>query len=123
MVDPLSEVVTLLQPRAAFSKVVGGAGRWHVRRAESGQPFYCVILEGSCRLTVDGRDPITLQADDFVLIPSGFARSMSSLTPPSSQDTVTAPVRLSDGHLLWRTSVPYDGNNQQHEGEAQAETV
>jgi len=100
MVDPLSEVVTLLQPRAAFSKVVGGAGRWHVRRAESGQPFYCVILEGSCRLTVDGRDPITLQADDFVLIPSGFARSMSSLTPPSSQDTVTAPVRLSDGQFL-----------------------
>ncbi len=109
MVDPLSEVVTLLQPRAAFSKVVGGAGRWRVRRAESGQPFYCVILEGSCRLTVDGRDSITLQADDFVLIPSGFARSMSSLAPPSSNDTVTAPVRLSDGQFrLGLQSGPVD---------------
>jgi len=27
----------------------------------AGQPFYCVILEGSCRLEVDGREPITLQ--------------------------------------------------------------
>jgi outer membrane protein assembly factor BamB len=28
--------------------------------------------------------------------------------------TNAVAVRLSDGHLLWRTSVPYDGNNQQH---------
>lgn len=99
MVDPLAEVVTLLQPSASFSKIVGGAGRWRVRRAESGEPFYCVILEGTCRLDVDGYEPITLQTDDFVLIPSGFGRSMSSIAPPSSKDTVTAPVRLGDGEF------------------------
>jgi hypothetical protein len=37
MIDPLAEVVTLLQPQARFSKVVSAAGSWRVRRSESGQ--------------------------------------------------------------------------------------
>ena len=50
MVDPLAEVVTLLQPGARFSKLVLGASPWRVRRSDAGQPFYCVILEGGCRM-------------------------------------------------------------------------
>lgn len=99
MVDPLSEVVALLQPSASFSKVVGGAGRWRVRRAESGQPFYCLVVDGACWLAVDGYEPITLVAGDFVLIPSGYGRSMSSLEAPTQKDTVTAPVQLEDGEF------------------------
>lgn len=99
MVDPLSEVVALLQPSASFSKVVGGAGRWRVRRAESGQPFYCLVVDGACWLAVDGYEPITLVAGDFVLIPSGYGRSMSSLEAPTPKDTVTAPVQLEDGEF------------------------
>jgi len=109
MVDPLSEVVALLQPSASFSKVVTGAGRWRVRRSDSGQPFYCAVVEGSCWLAVDGYAPIQLQADDFVLIPSGFSRSMSSLDPALPADTVTSPVRLSDGQFrLGTLSGPSD---------------
>ncbi|WP_422824175.1 hypothetical protein [Trinickia caryophylli] len=55
MIDPLSEVVTLLQPTAGLSKIVSGAGQWRVRRQEAGQPFYCVVLDGNCQLTVDLR--------------------------------------------------------------------
>jgi transcriptional regulator GlxA family with amidase domain len=99
MVDPLSEVVTLLQPSASFSKIVGCAGRWRVRRAESGQPFYCLVVDGACWLAVDGYEPITLVAGDFVLIPSGYGRSMSSLEAPTPKDTVTAPVQLEDGEF------------------------
>ena len=109
MVDPLSEVVALLQPSASFSKVVAGAGRWRVRRSDSGHPFYCAIVEGACRLAVDGYEPITLQADDFVLIPSGFGRSVSSLDPPPPDQTVTAPVRQADGQFrLGTQSGPSD---------------
>ena len=54
MVDPLAEIVALLQPSAGLSKLVEGAGRWAVRRTELGQPFYRVILDGSCRLDIDG---------------------------------------------------------------------
>ena len=99
MVDPLAEVVTLLQPGASFSKIVSGAGPWRVRRSEAGRPFYCVILDGSCRLAVDGREPITLQAGDFVLIPSAYGFAMSSLDPATSEDTKTSPVALPDGEF------------------------
>lgn len=99
MTDPLAEVVTLLQPGAPFSKVVSGAGPWRVRRAEAGRVFYCVILDGSCRLTVDGHEPITLQAADFVLIPAAHDFTMSSLEPTPSEDIDTSPVPLPDGEF------------------------
>ena len=99
MVDPLAEVVTLLQPGAPFSKVVSGAGPWGVRRSEAGRPFYCVILDGSCRLAVDGHEPITLQEGDFVLIPSVYGFTMSSLEPATSEAFHTAPVALPHGEF------------------------
>src|ERR1043166_8066689 len=71
MSDPISEVIGLLQPRAVFSKRISGAGRWGVRYSAFGQPSFCAVLEGSCRLTVDGHRPLTLKAHDFVLLPEG----------------------------------------------------
>jgi AraC-like DNA-binding protein len=99
MVDPLAEVVTLLQPGAPLSKIVSGAGPWRVRRSEYGRPFYCVILDGSCRLAVDGHEPISLQEGDFVLIPSAYGFTMSSLEPTPSEDIDTPPVALLDGEF------------------------
>jgi AraC-like DNA-binding protein len=99
MIDPLAEVVTLLQPGAPFSKVVSGAGPWRVRRSEAGQPFYCVILNGSCCLAVDGQEPMHLQEGDFVLIPSAYGFTMSSLEPMPSEDVDTVPVALLHGEF------------------------
>lgn len=99
MVDPLTEVVALLQPGTPFSKVVGGAGRWSVRRTESGRPFYCAVIEGCCRLAADGFEPITLQAGDFVLIPSAQSFATSSLLPPGPEDAVIAPLPLPNGEF------------------------
>ena len=81
MVDPLAEVVTLLQPRARFSKLVLGAGPWRVSRSDAGQPSYCVVLEGGCRVAMDGREPVELLSGDFALIPSTYGVAFSSLTP------------------------------------------
>ncbi|SEU12254.1 AraC family transcriptional regulator [Variovorax sp. OV084] len=88
MIDPLTEVVSLLQPGAQLSKIVSGAGSWTVRRSEAGRPFYCVIVEGSCRLEVDGQEPITLQEKDFVLIPSAHGFTMSSLEAPTTSEGI-----------------------------------
>ncbi|WP_394782283.1 AraC family transcriptional regulator [Undibacterium sp.] len=96
-IDPLAEVVTLLQPDARFSKVVRGAGRWKVRRAEFGQTFYCVLLEGSTRLAVDGQEPVTLQQGDFVLVPSAHGFTMSSLVPMTEEDSDTPHTLLANG--------------------------
>jgi AraC-like DNA-binding protein len=102
MVDPLAEVVTLLQPAARFAKHVVGAGRWQVRRSDGGQPFYCVVLEGSCRLALDRHEPMVLQGGDFALIPAAFGVAMSSLEPPAGGAN-SVPVELGPG--LFRIGV------------------
>lgn len=94
MFDPLAEVITLLQPDASLSKVVSGAGQWRIRRSEFGQPFYCAILEGGCQLAVDGQVPITLQVHDFLLIPSAYDFTMSSLQPIAAESVDTQPVEI-----------------------------
>lgn len=92
MSDPLSEVVALLQPRSVFSKRISGAGRWGVRYSDFGQPSFCVVLEGSCRLAVDGEAPFTLEAGDFVLLPATPGFTMSGFEPvtPTHIDALLA---------------------------------
>ena len=81
MSDPLSEVIALLQPRTVFSKRISGAGRWAVRYSDFGQPSFCAVLEGRCRLAVDGERPLTLEAGDFVLLPATPGFTMSGFEP------------------------------------------
>ena len=93
MNDPLSDVIALLQPRTVFSKRISGAGRWGVRYSEFGQPSFCVVLEGRCRLAVDRQRPLTLEAGDFVLLPAtpGFTLSgFEPVTPERMDPKVTA---------------------------------
>lgn len=81
MADPLTEVIQLLRPRAVFSKGISGAGRWAVRYADFGQPGFCAVIEGRCRLAVSGEQPVTLEEGDFVLLPATPSFTMSSLDP------------------------------------------
>ncbi|MCD9032952.1 AraC family transcriptional regulator [Luteimonas sp. Y-2-2-4F] len=108
MIDPLAEVVMLLQPGARFSKVVLGSGPWAVRRTVAGEPFYCVVLDGACRLEVDGHAAIELQPGDFVLIPAARGVAMSSLEPPPA-DVGMQPRALGDGRFrIGRQDGPID---------------
>jgi AraC-like DNA-binding protein len=81
MSDPLSEVIALFRPRAVFSKRISGAGRWGVRYSDYGEPSFCTVLEGSCRLAVDGHPDITLEAGDFVLLPATPGFTLSGFEP------------------------------------------
>lgn len=94
MSDPLSEVIALLQPRAVFSKVISGAGRWGVRYSDFGQPSFSAVLEGSCRLAVDGQRAVTLEAGDFVLLPATPGFTLSGFDPvrPERIDPKIAPA-------------------------------
>lgn len=98
MIDPLAEVVTLLQPAATLSKVVSGAGEWRLRRTDAGQPFYCVVLDGACRLAVAGQEPIMLTRGDFVLIPAAHDYTFSSVEPPVPGH-YTEPAMLGAGKV------------------------
>ncbi len=102
MVDPLAEVVSLLRPQAPFSKLVIASAPWAVRRAETGRPFYFVVLEGSCHLTVDGPssgETMTLNEGDFALIPAarGFATSSLDRQPPLEDEAVATPIEAMPG--------------------------
>lgn len=119
MTDPLSEVIELLRPRTVFAKGISGAGRWGVRYSDFGQPSFCIVLEGSCRLAVEGQPAVTLEAGDFVLLPTtpGFTLSgFDPVTPvfidpkatPSPTDEVRhgradgeADVRLLGGYFVF----------------------
>lgn len=94
MGDPLSEVIALLQPRAVFSKAISGAGRWGVRYSDFGQPSFCAVLEGGCRLAVDGAPAVTLEAGDFVLLPATPGFTLSGFEPvrPERVDPKVTPA-------------------------------
>jgi AraC-like DNA-binding protein len=81
MSDPLSEVMRLLHPRAVFANVISGKGNWAVRFSAFGQPSFCIVLEGSSRLSVDGHEPVTIGAGDFVLLPTTPPFTISSEAP------------------------------------------
>ena len=98
MSDPLSEVIALLQPRAVFSRPISGAGRWAVAYSAFGHPSFCAVLEGSCRLAVDGQRALTLEAGDFVLLPATPGFTMSGFEPvtPERFDPKVAAARVGE---------------------------
>lgn len=96
MLDPLSDLIALLRPSTVFSKGISGAGAWAVRYSDFGHPGFCTILEGSCRLAVDGQAAVTLEAGDFVLLPATPGFILSGFAPAE-------PVAL-DPHATAGTS-------------------
>lgn len=100
MSDPLTRVIELLRPRTVASKLIEGAGAWTVRYAPFGGPSFCVVLEGACRLELDGQPERTLREGDFAFLPStpGFAMSgLESACPvlvdPGLDAGSTEPLR------------------------------
>ena len=97
MIDPLTSVVTLLQPKMAYSKIVTGAGRWGVRGTFEEAPLCCcVVLEGKIRYTVDDA-PLLVEAGDFLLIPSMSRFSVTSFEVPFENEWQSEPVLLENG--------------------------
>jgi AraC-like DNA-binding protein len=96
--DPLSEVIGILQPRAVFSRRISGAGRWGVRYSAFGQPSFCAVLDGSCRLVVDGHRGLTLEEGDFVLLPAtpGFTMSGFEEATPELRDPQVSAATLGE---------------------------
>ena len=121
MSDPICEIIALLRPQAVFTKAISGAGCWGVRYASFGHPGFAVVMEGACRLAVDGEDEVVLEAGDFVLLPatpaftlSGFDPVVPELVDPQEAANATgevrhgrqdgpADVRLLGGYFLFDT--------------------
>ncbi len=76
--DPLAAVISLLRPQTVLPKLISGAGLWSVRYAAHDEPGFCIMLEGTCFLDVDGVGEVQLGEGDFVLLPSTPGFTMSS---------------------------------------------
>lgn len=98
MSDPLSEVVTLLQPRVLGAKLSSAAGPWRLRHALETGPFFCAVLEGAFRFRMEGEEALLLTQGDFVMMPAGSVYEGSSLEPPEEPYEDTHRV-LDDGEV------------------------
>lgn len=76
--DPLAAMISLLRPKTVLPKLISGAGQWSVRYAAHEEPGFCIMLEGTCFLDVDGVGEVKLEEGDFVLLPSTPGFTMSS---------------------------------------------
>ena len=105
--EPLADVITLLRPRAAGTKVMQGAGRWGVRRSLVAYAGFGLVLEGECWLAVDGHESLRLATGDFVLMPatpgftiaSDLACEVTSLDAQGALDCQDSGARYGDPNL------------------------
>lgn len=68
--DPLASIIALLRPQTVFAKVISGSGKWSIRKPRYEDPAFCLLLDGSCFLDLDGFGAFELSEGDFVLLPS-----------------------------------------------------
>ena len=84
--DPLTQIVGLLRPKALTWKVAEGGGDWASRfPAHSGVAF-CLIAAGSCRLQLEGGATIPLDEGDFVLLSAPPRWTLSDGAPSDAVD-------------------------------------
>tara|TARA_R110002020_G_scaffold391378_2_gene601775 strand:+ start:1821 stop:2753 length:933 start_codon:yes stop_codon:yes gene_type:complete len=76
--DPLSDIVTLLRPRAAIAKPICGRGQWGVRYKSYDAPGFTLVLTGEAWLTLGDREPLPISEGDFLLLPTTPAFSLCS---------------------------------------------
>lgn len=99
MTDPLTQIVTLLRPRAPYAKIASASGAWRVRRDADGIVFYNLTLAGQALLEVDGRLPVLLEEGDFALVPAARRFTVSSPEPALPAGQFTEPVVLAPGQV------------------------
>ena len=93
MTDPFAEVVALLQPSLPFSKAASGSGAWRVESSGNGEPLFCLILEGSTRISIEGLGDLDLAQNDFILVPAAQRFTMVS-TEQGSEGGIGDPLAV-----------------------------
>ena len=100
--DPLSDVISLLQPRTYVSGAISAGDPWSLQVPEfQGIKCYAVV-EGECWLAVAGEEPTRLCAGDCLLLPHGksFVIASDLSLPPVDARAVVAHVKRYNGVLL-----------------------
>lgn len=94
--DPLTSIVELLRPRAAFSKPITGRGVWCVRYEAHPTPSFGIVQTGRCWLTLETKPPLLLEQGDFILLPLTPAFTLASA--PGLEGVPARPSRSGVRH-------------------------
>lgn len=94
--DPLSEMLTLLNVEAALPSRIEAAGDWSLQFQEFQHIKVGAILAGKCWITADGAEPLLLTTGDCYLLAS--ARKFGT-----ASDLTLEPV---DGHAVFEEVYP-----------------
>jgi AraC-like DNA-binding protein len=94
--DPLSDVLSLLNPRGYMAGGIDAGGDWSFQ-FDQDPYFRCfAIVSGECWLSVKGVDEaVSLQEGDFVVLPHGCAFRLASdlaVAPVDIMTVITAPL-------------------------------
>jgi AraC-like DNA-binding protein len=94
--DPLSDILSLLNPRGYMAGGIDAGGDWAIR-FEQDPYFRCfAIVAGSCWLAMESMDrAVRLQEGDFVVLPHGRSFRLASdlaAAPVDIMTVITAPL-------------------------------
>lgn len=97
--DPLSQIVGLLRPRALVWKAARARGNWAIRYPANGGVVFCLIASGSCWLDLPSAPARRLDEGDFLLLtapPDWVLRHGARVTPVrfSANSVTPGEVRL-----------------------------
>jgi len=102
LMDPLSDVLSLLKPRAYVTGCLSAGGPWSLQLpAYEGIKCYAVVT-GECWLSVSGvEQPVRLRAGNCLLLPHGrpFLIASDLALPPVDARTIIASIERYQGVL------------------------
>jgi len=103
-VDPLTDLIALLRPRAVLWKRLRGQGEWALRFAANRDVNFGTVLSGRCVLTGAGA-PVDLSQGDFLLLtaPASFTFGSGEAVRPVDGDQA---LRGNDGTVVTIGSGP-----------------
>jgi AraC-like DNA-binding protein len=120
-VDPLSEVIRLLRPRATlFGAGIDAFGEWGLSFRPRGDLLFCWIEQGECQLLRPDCAPVRLRRGDFALIYTSAPFTLASdasVVPVDSETVVAATkkIRLTLGSGKCHPIILHAGKFLMHE--------
>lgn len=97
LMDPLSDVLSLLKPRSYVSAGLDAGGDWSIQFPDQHKHLKCyAVVSGECWLSVEGvPDAVHLKTGDCFVLPSGrpFRLASDMTLTPTNAGTIFPPAQ------------------------------
>lgn len=98
--DPLSSVLSLLQPASYMFRAIDAAGDWSIRFPAHPGIMCCALLSGRVWLTVEGVGDVLMEPGDCVLLPKENAVRLGSAVDARSLDVGEVMPQFPEGGVV-----------------------